>query len=451
MKRSVSALVDHQPTARSAFVCSREDDPRWQLATRVVAGPHFMRSPLLSKFLLYVVRETLEGRQAEISEHRIGVLVFGRSPGYRTDEDNIVRNYARQLRKRLSEHFAAAGRSDGVRIDIPVGGYIPSFTVGADADASEATISSVWAANHSSQVEKADAARPFLVPDRSSRRRLMQWVWFGTYSIMLVAATWIGALGFGVRMRPAQHTNALWNVIFAPSRTTYVVPPDAGFNVLEDMAHSSLPLASYIKGSYLDLPAVPLDSQANEDLHTQQYSDFASMKIVATLAQLQEYDPRRVLLRFPRDLRVDDLKAANAVIIGSVSANPWAAIADSTTNFRIEPRADMQGASIVNTKPLPGEAPAYASHWNEPSHETYALILLIPNLSGNGNILIIEGLDAAGTEAAAEVLFHPDLLAPILARAERPDGDLRPFEVLLRSTSIQSDAAGTQIIATRMH
>jgi hypothetical protein len=105
----------------------------------------------------------------------------------------------------------------------------------------------------------------------------------------------------------------------------------------------------------------------------------------------------------------------------------------------------------VSARPLPGEAPKYDSHWNEPSHETYALIVLIPNLRGRGNMLLIEGLDVAGTEAAAEVLFHPDLLSPILDKARRADGGLRPFEVLLRSTSIQSNAAGTQVVAARIH
>jgi len=106
---------------------SLADDPRWALTQRVVAGPHFVRSSLLSNFLLYVVSETLAGRCDAISEHKIGVNVFGRSVSYRTDEDNIVRNYARQLRKRLAEHFSEIGRDEPLHIDIPVGGYVPSF------------------------------------------------------------------------------------------------------------------------------------------------------------------------------------------------------------------------------------------------------------------------------------------------------------------------------------
>jgi len=145
------------------------------------------------------------------------------------------------------------------------------------------------------------------------------------------------------------------------------------------------------------------------------------------------------------------LKSANAVIIGSVGSNPWAVIAEPYANFRIVDRPGMEGATIVNMKPQPGEADSYASHWNEPAHETFALIAFLPNLSGNGHLLVLEGLDVAGTQAAAEMLLHPAGIDPILKRAIRPDGSLRNFEVLLRSTSIESNATATQVIASRIY
>ena len=115
------------------------NDPRWCLAERIVAGTHFSRSPLLSKFLLFIVAETIEGRENEISEHQIGVNVFDRRSGYSTVEDNIVRNYARQLRKRLAEHFADEGIAERLRIVIPLGGYIPTFVRAPEAGSANAS------------------------------------------------------------------------------------------------------------------------------------------------------------------------------------------------------------------------------------------------------------------------------------------------------------------------
>ncbi len=157
------------------------------------------------------------------------------------------------------------------------------------------------------------------------------------------------------------------------------------------------------------------------------------------------------MLRFPRDLRLDDLRNANAIILGSVGSNPWAAIAENNANFRIVYGEGMEGASIVNSKPQPGEQATYVSHWNEPAHETFALISCLPNLEGSGRLLVLQGLDVAGTQAAGETLLHPAAIAAILGRARRPDGSLRFFEILLRSTSIESSSAGTQVIGTRIY
>jgi hypothetical protein len=101
-----------------------------------------------------------------------------------------------------------------------------------------------------------------------------------------------------------------------------------------------------------------------------------------------------------------------------------------------------------------GKIPArrsYTSHWNEPSHETYALIEYLPNMGGTGHLLLLQGLDVAGTEAAAEALLHPEVIAPVLDKALRPGGTLRSFEILLRSTSIASNAAGAQVVASRVY
>ena len=155
-----------------------QGDPRWNLTQRVVAGTHFARSPLLTKFLLFVVAETLEGRGNEITEHQIGVQVFDRPADYRTLEDNIVRSYARQLRKRLAEHFADQGSSEPVRIDIPVGAYVPVFlpvaedaAAGSCARAAECPAGSSLGAESRSCRRRACALAPMELSHRGHRAR----------------------------------------------------------------------------------------------------------------------------------------------------------------------------------------------------------------------------------------------------------------------------------------
>jgi hypothetical protein len=457
----VRVVPKTEPKTESMTDHSRDalaDDPRWRLAQSVAAGSHFARSPLLSQFLLYVVAETLMGRQAAVTEHQIGVHVFGRPRSYRTDEDNIVRNYARQLRKRLTGHFADDGNDTGMRIEIPVGGYVPVFS-----NCHESDVSSLAANQASEQPQPTADAGPSARENSESspgpslvRRFLRKFALSGkmgiaVYSVVLVCSTWVAASRILVPNPPPEPAQLLWNEILRGADSTYIVPPDAGLNLLEDISRQPSQLADYIRGSYLGQSLPNLDNHTTEDIRTQRFTDFVSLQVLADLTRQQEYDPRHVLLRFPRELRLDNLKTSNVVLIGSVNSNPWSTIADSETNFRIVPNAGMEGASIVNTKPQPGESLSYASHWNEPSHETFALIDFVPNLSGNGHLLLLEGLDVAGTQSAAELLFHSNTISSILKRAQRPDGSLRPFEILLRSTSIQSDSAGSQIVATRFH
>ena len=49
---------------------------------KLLASPGFAGSERLSRFLRYVVEETLEGRSEGLKEITVGVDVFGRKPGY---------------------------------------------------------------------------------------------------------------------------------------------------------------------------------------------------------------------------------------------------------------------------------------------------------------------------------------------------------------------------------
>lgn len=428
-----------------------EGDVRCQVAQRVVSSRHFIRSPLLSRFLLYIVAETVAGRDAEITEHQIGVHVFDRPASYRTVEDNIVRNYARQLRRRLGEYFAEEGAQEELQIDIPLGGYIPVFIPGGDEHAARPAPVSIHREVQPVEEEPA-VATPAL------HRRKNRWVAGLLLGFLYTAAVFGIAWLAATRFHPAatnvalnQATDPLWSALFKGPLSTYIVPADAGLNLIEDISRRPLPLAGYINGDYAGIALPQVDTHSADDLRTQDFTSFVDLQIISSLAHLPEFDPQRAILRFPRDLRVDDLKHANAVILGSVGSNPWAAMAETNANFRIVYRQGMQGATIVNTNPQPGEAAEYISHWNEPAHETFALISCLPNLEGNGRLLVLQGLDVAGTQAAGEALFHPAAVASILKKATRKDGTLGYFEILLRATSIESNATGMQVIGSRIY
>ncbi len=97
---------------------------RNQLAL-ILANPLFNRSDRYPAFLNYVVESVLRNRAQRIKEQTVGIEVFGRSPGYDTDRDHIVRSTAVEIRKRLRQYYAQPEHSQEIIIDLPVGSYTP--------------------------------------------------------------------------------------------------------------------------------------------------------------------------------------------------------------------------------------------------------------------------------------------------------------------------------------
>jgi Tfp pilus assembly protein PilF len=89
----------------------------------------FRHSRRHRQLLRYLVTQTLSGQHAALKEIVLAVEVFGR-PVDRFDPrtDTIVRVETRRLRARLARYYAGEGRADRLRIDVPVGSYVPQFS-----------------------------------------------------------------------------------------------------------------------------------------------------------------------------------------------------------------------------------------------------------------------------------------------------------------------------------
>ncbi|QRM57470.1 adenylate cyclase [Sinorhizobium sp. BG8] len=101
------------------------DDIRAQLE-RIVTSPEFPAVGRGSAFLSYVIEETLAGRAQRIKGYSVAIEVFKRDQGF-TQDDPVVRIEAGRLRRALERYYLVAGQNDPVWIEIPKGGYVPSF------------------------------------------------------------------------------------------------------------------------------------------------------------------------------------------------------------------------------------------------------------------------------------------------------------------------------------
>ncbi len=94
---------------------------------RVLNHPSFVGSPTLSKFLKFVVSETVHGRDLHIKEYSIAVNVLNRPNDFNPHEDDVVRIHAGRLRRALNEYYYTMGINDTLIITIPKGTYVPKF------------------------------------------------------------------------------------------------------------------------------------------------------------------------------------------------------------------------------------------------------------------------------------------------------------------------------------
>jgi adenylate cyclase len=90
---------------------------------RILSSRCFEQAARSSKFLRYVVEQTLAGQGDRLKGYTIAIEVFGRSQDFDAQSDPLVRVEAGRLRRRLTEYYADEGRNDPVRIELPRGSY----------------------------------------------------------------------------------------------------------------------------------------------------------------------------------------------------------------------------------------------------------------------------------------------------------------------------------------
>jgi hypothetical protein len=450
-------LVEEPPGIGREDPLPREE---WQLALRIVSSKGFCKSELLQKFLLYVCEQQLMGNTHEITEQRIGTQIFNRTTDYNPGEDNIVRSYARLLRKRLDKYFEGEGLEEPLRVDIPRGGYVPVFVrgFGVQEPVSELSrhsgVGKTELGRHSDKAE--DEPEVAAEIRHITSRTRWQPAWLSMFAgllagVLLASAGWIGTRM--LQEKGAQEpAHRVWMQLFQRNRTTLIVPADSGLGILQNLTGQLVTLEEYANGTYLSdaksLPGLGLENL--NDLRRQRYTSVVDLNITAMLAQLPESAGSQSEIRYARSITTDDLKNSNAILLGSTHTNPWVSLFEKNLNFKLEYMPEVDRSFVLNEHPVGAEQMRYVNGTGM-ANRTYGAIDYLPSLDETGHVLIIQGLNMAATQAAADILFSSEEMKPILKQVVRPDGSVKSFELLVETSSIGATAPGAQIIATRFY
>jgi len=429
--------------AHAPVMVDLQTDERWQLVQRIVCSPHFQKSTRLRELLQYVVEQTLHGNAYELTEQHIGNALFHKPSDYSPLEDSSVRVHVRQLRLKLHEYFNEDGRNEPIVVEIPKGSYAPVFRAAQKADALSAAID-----------PKTSPAVAW--PGGA----ILPW------ALCALLAVACGALAYramthraGAAVPSSPTLSWPFSQIFDTRHQTIIVTADSNYGMARILSSQPGSLDQYLHREFLQGPEASkigaANSRLSEYLSNSTLTSFADVADVVALFRMAGPLQTQVLVRYPRDLRLRDLDHNNYVFIGSPGSNPWVTLLQDKLNFRETEGVVGNSAKVfVNKNPLPGELAQYEGlRWTGTQGEDYATISLLPNATHDGSVLVLQGLQQEGTEAAGRFLADEEnrrqlMNALHISVAESHLQNIW-FEALIRSRTVSGAPNTTTLVAVR--
>ena len=424
-----------------------ENDPRWELAERIVASPSFIRSPRLCSLLMHLCELALHGRSDEINEQSIGVALFERAPNYDPSIDGIVRSHASRLRQRLEQYFNEEGAHETIRLSIPKGGYTPLFEVHSQPVPEQANVVSTPSLAFTNKA-LAVTGDP---PESESYRHLF-WATGAALVVACIVIVFLLVRAHSAHLAVLNTTNhPLWSLLFRPDHSALIVASDTGLTSLQTLTGENVNLAEYLSGDYRTHAAPPAGTtlEIAKLIAARRYTSIVDLDIVTKLYQVPGIPLDRIQLRYARDLRPNDLKNRPVILLGSKEGTPWVQLFEDKMNFVFVHDHQKQRFLVLNRLPQSNELPRYEADLTGPVHRVYGVVALQPNIEGSGYVLLLEGTSMAGTESAADFVFDDSRLLPFLAKIRQKNGSLPYFELLLQSNNMNGSASGSEILAYR--
>lgn len=439
-----------------------------ELLRRIVTSKQFVRSERLSSFLSHICELEIQGRLSELNEKEIGRTVFSLPSDYDPSIDGIVRSHASRLRRKLEMYYLREGRDETIRLMIPRGGYQPQFewknpqspesaaTEPEEENLSGREVNPVYSLmpegglpRNETMLEESPAPQAGIkrLAGILQKRRV---VLAGILIVLVVSAAAFVYHANRVRFEKGL-PNSIWAEIFTMQRPTILVPGDSGVVMWQEIMQQNLTLSDYIssispwRSNTIRLGQEHLSSA----LVRRRYTSIVDLDIIQKLSHLAYLHQVEPVLRYARDVRPNDLKNSNVVLLGSDETNPWNQMFQAEMNFILRKDQKRMVYTIENRHPTGGEPAQWTSDSLTDLHTVYCKVSYLTNPSGEGNILILEGTSMAGTECAWEFVSSKEELKLFLKRVGWSGTDFPHFEVLLKTNNLAGDSAASNIVAWR--
>ena len=383
-------------------------DEKREVLEAVLASATFARAAQLRAFLRHVCEMELSGRAQELTEYEIAVEVLGRRKDFDLAEDSTVRNRAYELRQRLEKYYATEQPHATVRIEIPRGGYAPTYV--RHNEAAEAAL--VVAVPPEPAIVEREPVKASWRPG---------WLTVAAVAALFSIASWITASHFARVKTPAILAEA-WGPLAAPGNDVVIsiatnlhlivrphIPPQSRrFPAPEALYPLYRETRPYTNGDpiYMEpaMLSVPL----------------AELAATTTLANARQAMGGSYQILPEAEAPAASLRDRNAIVIGtSVNSQTVAALLRNTP-LNIVFDSEDRFAIIDQRKPA-GQNQVYSAQpGSGPITLTlYGLLTVFSDVDSAGRpkrMAVISGTGSAGVQAVAEFFSSPARMAEMKQR-----------------------------------
>jgi len=378
--------------------------------------------------LRFACEMVLDGEGAKLNEYLIAHAVFDRGADYSPGDDSVVRRQAYSLRHKLQEYYLNEGRADAVRIELPVGRYVPTFTFAPEVPQQSGVITEVLTPAAPGFAEEPATAG---FPVRTLR--VQTWLFVTALVAVSALAGWIG----GHKAARASDLDSgfvdIWGPWLSASHETVIcfsTPMTASIQqVLKPFAPDSIPNRIAI------VPNAEEAQQFSRQLnllpggffylypglgHAKMGEALGSIKLAVNLTKAGV--PIRAVES--QSLNWDDFRSENIILLGHDEANRWVDPVLNKLPLRLASTAGDKPRRILNLTPRQGERaeyyPDYPSGKNQ-APEDYALVSMLNGIDGRHRLALVNGVNSEGTRMGLEYLTDPASLRTLVAALRRID------------------------------
>lgn len=394
---------------------------------RILLSRHFAKAKKKSRFLEFLCEQALSGMAEGVSEYAIGVDIYERGSDFDPQQDSIVRVQAHEIRKSLVAYYGDDGRGDRLRIDLPVGGYVPVFTRIKEESppASQELVAAV---------EAAPVRRP------------PHWLILVIAVGCALSAGWLlrglvaRSAGGNAPASPPEAAIWFWRPFLPPAQPPLVVLP---VHPLLRAAHGGDSPALWKRGQVIDKGKLP---EFRDTMHFRELpefrfvpstTDFTAVGEALGLLNLSELlgaAGQKIQARAGRQVDYEAIKAGNTILLGGNQS--W-----SGRIFLYKDGFEFHNGVISNNKPLPGEQAVYRPEFDPVTgnlSRDYGLVLMLPNERRDQRVLLIYGIYTQGSQAAIEFVTNierlTELRKSLMERAADKKSVPKYFQVLVATT-----------------